>query len=207
MTSRSSSASRSPSGDNGDYGEEMTANDSRIAAIERATGRSWDDWLLYLDGIGARELNHHEIATHLLDELTGMVDNIGWWAQSTANVYEQHIGRRIPGQQPDGSFRTSVSKATKLDMEALMTAWTEFAATDVDVAALISAEPRISGTDKRITWRVRGFQDTAVTVISEPKAGGTASLVVQHGGLPSVEVSAEAKASWVAIVARFLAQI
>jgi hypothetical protein len=180
------------------------ATNSKIAAIERATGRSWHDWLAYFDRIGATDLDHHAIATHLLDELTGMVDNLGWWAQATAVAFEHHIGRRIPGQQPDGTFRLSVSRTTPLGMPELMTAWSEFAATDADVLAFLAAPPRVSGTANRITWRVKGVDDTAITVISEPKPNGTASLVVQHGGLASPESSAQVRAAWLAVVDRFL---
>ena len=177
---------------------------SRIDAVERATNRSWRDWLAYFDAIGARDLDHHQIATRLLGELEGMVDNLGWWAQSTAVAYEHHIGRRIPGQQPDGTFRLSVSKSTRLAMAELMDAWVAFAAHDPEVQRLLAAGPRVSGTDRRITWRVKGTEGTAITVISEPKQGGTASIVVQHGGLPSPEAVAETKAVWAAAVARLL---
>jgi hypothetical protein len=181
------------------------ATNSRIEAIERATGRSWDVWLAYFEGIRAADLDHHAIATALLVELEPVVDNLGWWAQTTAVAYEHHIGRRIPGQQPDGTFRLSVSKTTQLPMSALMDSWSAFAAADPGVLALIAAGPRVSGTANRTTWRARGEGDTAVTVISEPKPNGTASLVVQHGGLPSPEASAETRSTWVGIVDRFLA--
>jgi hypothetical protein len=181
------------------------ATSAKIAAIERATGRRWSQWLEYLDGIGAAELDHHTIATRLIAELDGMVDNLGWWAQATANAYEHHIGRRVPGQQPDGSFRVSVSKSTALDMTGLMRSWAAFAAADAAVAGLVAAEPRVSGTDRRLTWRVRGVDDTAITVIAEPKPNGTASLVVQHGDLASAEASGQAKAAWADIVSRFVA--
>jgi len=179
----------------------------KIAAIERATGRSWDDWLAFFASIQADTLDHHAIATYLLAELEGMVDNRGWWAQATSNAYEHSIGRRVPGQQPDGTFRLSLSRSTELGMPELMSAWQEFAAADSDVSALVSAEPRVSGTENRMTWRVKGAEATIITVISEPKPNGTASLVVQHGGLPSQESSAESKELWLAIVTRFLGRI
>ncbi len=180
----------------------MTA--ARIDAIEKATKRSWDDWLAFMKAIGAEDLDHHAIATHLLIELDGMVDNIGWWAQATAVAYEQHIGRRIPGQQPDGTFRISVNRSTKMNMFALMDGWAAFAAGEPEVSALTTTAPRVSGTERRITWRTKGHDDSAVTVISEPKPNGTAALVVQHGGLPSPETSAATREKWVVIVERFL---
>ena len=104
------------------------ATNPRIEAVERATGRSWDDWLVYMASIDAERLSHHEIASALLTELEGKVDKLGWWAQATAVAYEQYVGRRVPGQRPDGTFQTSVSRSTSLGMEALMEAWTAFAA-------------------------------------------------------------------------------
>jgi len=93
---------------------------SRIEAIERATGRSWDAWLAYMGSIGADQLSHHAIASALIEELDGTVDNVGWWAQATAVAYEHHVGRRVPGQRPDGTYQTNVSRATSLDMHGLM---------------------------------------------------------------------------------------
>ena len=123
----------------------MTTN-ARIEAVERATGRSWDDWLAYMASIDAERLTHHEIASALLTELEGMVDNLGWWARATAVAYEQSIGRRVPGQRPDGTFQTSVSRSTSLGMEALSGAWTDFAAADPDVLERIAGDVRVSGT-------------------------------------------------------------
>ena len=56
---------------------------SRIEAIERATNRSWSEWLAYLESIHADRLDNHAIATHLLTELEGVVDNLGWSARSS----------------------------------------------------------------------------------------------------------------------------
>jgi hypothetical protein len=179
------------------------ATNSRIEAIERATDRSWDDWLAWMATIGAERLSHHEIASALITELDGKVDNLGWWAQATAVAYEQYVGRRVPGQRPDGTFQTSVSRSTSLGMEALIGAWTDFAAADQHVLDRISGDVRVSGTANRMTWRARGRDGTAITVISEPKKDGTASLVVQVIGTATLEDNVEAKETWTAITARF----
>ena len=180
---------------------------ARIEAVERATGRSWDDWLRWMDSIHADRLSHHEIATALITELEGTVDNLGWWAQATAVAYEQYVGRRVPGQRPDGTFQTSVSRSTALGMEALIRAWTDFAAADGDVLDRITGEVRVSGTANRITWRAKGRDGTAYTVISEPKKDGTASLVVQVIGTASLDDNVEAKEAWTAITTRFEATL
>ena len=46
---------------------------------------------------------------------------------------------------------------------------------------------RVSGTANRITWRTKGRDGTALMVISEPKKGGTASLVVQIIGTATLD--------------------
>lgn len=180
------------------------ATNSRIKAVERATNRTWDEWLQYMDSIDAKNLSHHEIATHLLGELDGKIDNLGWWAQSVTVAYEQYIGRRIPGQRSDGTFQTSVSKSTNLGMQDLMDKWVNFAAADEAVLALIAGDVRVSGTEKRITWRTKARDGSSIRVTSEPKKDGTASIIVNHMELQTVELNNEAKAKWSSIVQRFL---
>lgn len=177
--------------------------DARIQAVERATGRSWEQWLAYMAGIGAEGLTHHEIATALVGELDGTVDNVGWWAQATAVAYEQYAGRRVPGQRPDGTFQTSVSRSTTLGMDALMAAWTAFAAADEVVLDLIAGAPRVSGTANRITWRAKARDGAAIVVISEPKKDGAASLVAQHIGSATLERNDEVREIWTATLDRF----
>ncbi len=181
----------------------MTDN-SRIKAIERTTNRTWDEWLQNMEGIGARNLSHHEIATKVLEELDGKVDNLGWWAQSVTVAYEQYIGRSIPGQRPDGTFQTSVSKATTLGMKDLMDKWVNFADKDQDVRALIAADARVSGTEKRITWRTKAHDGSEIRVTSEPKKDGTASIIAVQMGLQTNELNMEAKSKWSSILQLFL---
>jgi hypothetical protein len=180
------------------------ATNSRIKAIERTTKRTWDEWLQFMEGIDAKNLSHHAIATKVLEELDGKIDNIGWWGQSVTVAYEQYIGRSIPGQRPDGTFQTSVSKATKLGMQELMDKWVKFAAGDQDVLAIIAEDARVSGTENRITWRTKARDGSDVRVTSEPKKGGTASIIAVQMGLETNELNLEAKAKWSSILQRFL---
>lgn len=183
------------------------ASGSRIHAIERATNMTWEQWLQYMDSIDARTLTHHQIASALLGKLDGHIDNIGWWAQAIAVTYEQHTGRRIPGQRPDGTFQTSVSKATTLDMTELMDRWTSFAKSHGSVTENIASPARVSGTDRRMTWRAKARDGSSIVVISEPKKGGRATLVVQCIGLQTSELNAEARANWSLIVDAFMSSL
>lgn len=184
----------------------MTTN-ARIQTVERATQRSWDAWLRFMDGIDAKNLSHHEIATHVLYELDGKMDSPAWWAQSVTVAYEQQIGRRLPGQRPDGTFQTSVSKATKLPMQELMDKWVAFAAGDNEVLGLIDGEPRVSGTDKRITWRSKGQDGSDIRITSEPKKDGTASIIATQMELQTEELNDAAKSTWAGILRRFVEEI
>jgi hypothetical protein len=157
-----------------------------------------------MDSIGAENLDHHSIAVKVYEELDGKIDNLGWWTQAVTTAYEQYIGRRIPGQRPDGTFQTSVSKSTKLGMKELMDQWVDFAAKDPDVLELIAGDLRVGGTEKRLTWRTKAHDGSIINVISEPKADGTASIVVQHMGLQTQELNLEAKSKWTSILDRFL---
>jgi hypothetical protein len=183
----------------------MTTN-ARIGPVERATNRSWDEWLRFMDGIGAADLDHKAIALKVYEELEGTVEPLGWWTQAVTVAYEQYIGRRIPGQRPDGTFQTSVSRSTTLGMADLMDRWQQFAAGDGTVQGIVvDGDLRVSGTDRRITWRTKARDGSSVVVISEPKKNGTASLVVQHMGLATPELNEEARERWAAVVGHFLA--
>jgi hypothetical protein len=181
------------------------AKNPRIKPVERATNRSWDDWLRFMDRIDAPSLDHQEIALKVYEELDGTVDQLGWWTQAVTVAYEQYIGRRIPGQRADGTFQMSVSRSTGLDMDELMKKWSAFAVGDASVQSLVVGDSvRVSGTDRRITWRAKARDGSSVVVTSEPKKNGTASLVATQIGLLTLELNDDARAQWAEIVTRFL---
>jgi hypothetical protein len=180
------------------------ATNSRIKPVERATNRTWDEWLRFMDTIDAPNLDHKQIALKVYDELEGTIERLGWWTQAVTVAYEQYIGRRIPGQRPDGTFQTSVSKATTLGMAELMEKWQQFAAADQAVQGTVTGEPRVSGTDRRITWRTKGADGSTVIVTSEPKKNGNAALVATQIGLPTLAANEEARQRWTSIVTCFV---
>ncbi len=181
------------------------ATNSRIKPVERATNRTWDEWLRFMDGIGAKDLDHKAIALKVYEELDGTVDQLGWWTQAVTVAYEQYIGRRIPGQRPDGTFQTSVSRSTTFGMDELMEKWQMFAAEDETVQGIVvDGQLRVSGTERRITWRTKARDGSSVVVTSEPKKNGTASIVATQMGLQTLELNEEARERWASVVSRFL---
>jgi hypothetical protein len=181
------------------------ATNARIKPVERATNRSWDAWLQFMDAIDARNLDHQQIALKVYEELDGTIEPLGWWTQAVTVAYEQYIGRRIPGQRPDGTFQTTVSRSTTLGMEELMEAWQQFAAEDETVQGIVVAgNLRVSGTDRRVTWRTKAQDGSSVIVTSEPKKNGAASIVATQIGLATRDANDEARQRWTSIVDRFV---
>lgn len=178
-----------------------------LGPIERATDRPWTQWLEFMESIGARDLNHTQIAQKVLAELETFdppLDNPAWWSQGITVAYEQHSGRRLPGQQADGTFQMSVSKTTKLDLQEAMDRWVEFAASDPEVVAMTASEPRVSGTDKRKTWRAKASNVGNLMFTSELRPTGKTAVLAQQMKLPSQEENEQAKVFWAAVMERFV---
>lgn len=160
-----------------------------------------------MDAIGASDLDHAQIARHVTKELESLepkIENPGWWAQGITVAYEQQSGRRVPGQQADGTFQMSTSKTVELGMQEAMEAWVRFAASDPDVAALVASEPRTSGTEKRTTWRAKATDGSALTFTSEPRPKGRTAVIAQQSKLPTQERNEAAKTFWAAVMERFV---
>ena len=174
----------------------------RPQTCSTVTGRSHSS----AAGIGRNggDLDHKQIALKVYEKLDGTIERLGWWTQAVTVAYEQYIGRRIPGQRPDGTFQTSVSRSTTLGMDELMEKWTEFAAEDKTVHSIVVGTPKVSGTERRITWRTKAQGGSSVIVTSEPKKNGTASLVATQMGLPTLDANVEAREQWTAVVEHFL---
>ena len=89
-------------------------------AIERATGRPWQDWFALLDNWGATSSSHREIARYLREEL-GVP---GWWAQGVTVEYERARGMRAKYERPDG-FSVTASKTVAVPVDVLYDALVE----------------------------------------------------------------------------------
>lgn len=89
------------------------------AAVEKATGKPWEAWLVALDKAGAADMSHKDIAV-LLSIKFGIAD---WWAQMVTVGYEQARGRRVAHQSARG-FSASASRTIAASPAAVFRAWT-----------------------------------------------------------------------------------
>jgi hypothetical protein len=149
------------------------------AALMKATGRTWAEWVELLDAFGAKDKPHRDIAQHVFEQ--GNVS--GWWSQSVAVGYERIRGLRAIGQRRSGTWEASKSKTigapAAVVFEAILTAkW--FAVR--------------SSTEKSI----RGVLDdgTAVQVYIDPKGEAKTTVTVQHTKLAEKADVDRMKAFW-----------
>lgn len=153
---------------------------SNISAIERTTNLAWADWVEYLDSHEASNLPHRDIAGLAEDRMGRQVQNSGWWAQGVAVAYEQHIGRRLPGQASDGSFQFAVSRTIDANLDAALEHWVQVMQSQTDFNGRhATSAARISGSDKWRYWRIDLDDGTTISVDIGRKADKS-SLAVNH---------------------------
>ena len=162
-------------------------------AIEKGTGKSWDDWLGFFESINAAKLTHKEIAQKAYDR----GDVPGWWAQMVTVAYEQHIGRRVPGQDCDGQFAASISKTINGTMDDALKQWQDLVKGKKDFSDVtISDGPKVSQTDKWRYWRAGLADGSRLNVNIYQKSPGKAGLGIDHEKLESDQQAEHWRAYW-----------
>ena len=168
------------------------------AAIEKATGKSWADWLAFLETINAKDLPHKEIAQRVHED--GGVS--GWWSQGITVAYEQHIGRRQPGQDCNGEFTVSVSKTLAGTMNKALKQWLALVADRHEFSDIpISRPGEVSRTDKWRYWRCGLADGSRVNANIYQKEPGKVSIGLEHDKLESSEQVEHWRAFWKELLA------
>ncbi len=164
---------------------ELAADEKMIAA----TGQGWEHWLSILDGWGARDRTHGEIATYLSSE-HGVP---GWWTQAITNGYERTRGMRRKHQQSDG-YTIYASKTVPVPVDVLFDAFVDEGVrrqwlTDGTMSLRTSQPPKTA----RFNW---GDGTTRILVTFDAKGPAKSSAHVSHERLPDEAVAELAKAQW-----------
>ena len=169
----------------------LAAPDDRVsdAAIQKSTGKTWDEWFPILDAWGARAKTHTEIARYVSSE-HGVP---GWWSQSVTVAYEQARGMRLKYERPDG-FSVTASKTVAVPVEVLFDAFVD----DVrrkewlndGAMSLRTAQP---GRTARFDWE---DGSTRVNVGFTEKGPTKSTVAVAHERLPDADEAETAKAGW-----------
>jgi uncharacterized protein YndB with AHSA1/START domain len=170
------------------------------AAVTRATGRAWNEWLTVLDRAGARGMPHKDIAL-LLSRKFGVSD---WWSQMVTVGYEQARGLRAAGERADG-FAATASRTVGTTVARLYDAWRDPQARarwllDAPVEVRRSSD----GKSMRMTWSPGG---SSVEVSFQARGPGKSQVAVQHGKLPSAGAARTQKKFWAAALERLKAML
>jgi hypothetical protein len=157
-------------------------------AVLAATGRGWDAWCDLLDASPVRDDGHGAIAAHV--QSAHGVD--AWWAQTVALGYERITGRRLPHQQPDGTFSMSASRTLAVDAGDLRSRLE-----DADGRAALFPGQTTELRSRPGTRNVRIALGEG-TVALTPREDGRTTVAVQHAKLPSPDAVARWKTYWAA---------
>jgi uncharacterized protein YndB with AHSA1/START domain len=167
----------------------MTEDRVSDDAIEKATGKKWDEWFRVLDGSGARDMNHTEIA-RLLHEEHGVP---GWWAQNVTVAYEQARGMRLKYERPDG-FSVTASKTIDVPVETLFDSFVDDARRKKwlggGTMSLRTSQP---GRSARFDWENGA---TRVNVGFTPKGDSRSMVALSHERLPDAAEADATRARW-----------
>lgn len=157
------------------------------AAVERATGKSWEQWLATLDADGAAAMTHAEIASHL----SGTRGVGPWWSQMVTVGYEQARGRRRKHQVADG-FSVSGSRTVPVPLARLYRCWADARRRGrwLDSSLVVS-----TATENK-SIRARMPDGTRIDVNFYAKGAAKSMVQVQHSKLTSARAAAAAKAAW-----------
>ena len=168
----------------------------RPEAIESATGQTWEAWRSYLDGAGAAHKTHQEIVA-----LAAAHGAASWWRQMIAVTYEQHLGRRVPGQSGDGSFAISASRTVPASLDDALARWTAVVDSPDQLSGVaIEVGPTTSSTEKWRYWRCTLADGSRVAVNISAKAVDKSTISVQHELLESEDLGEHWRSYWKSIL-------
>lgn len=165
------------------------------AAVVKATGRTWEEWLKVLDRAGAKAMAHKDIAALLARKFS----LTNWWSQMVTVGYEQARGLRKVHQQASG-FAANASRTMSHALDKLFQAWHDPATRAQWLKdAPVEVKRATRGKYVRMKWTQNG---TNVDVGFTAKGPGRTSVQVSHGKLASAAEVARQKAFWRDALAR-----
>lgn len=167
-------------------------------AVQRATGKDWDEWLKVLDRAGAKTMTHKEIAI-LLSRRCGVPD---WWSQMVTVGYEQARGLRDVYQHADG-YAANTSRTFEISVEQLFEAWSDPRVRSRWMAkAPVEVRRAVEPKSIRMAWKTGGSR---VEVNFFAKGTDRSQVQVEHAKLPSAAAVTRQKTFWAAALARLKA--
>lgn len=172
------------------------------AAVTKATGKAWGAWVAWLDGQGAADLTHKEIAKRV----DAAFPIGGWWAQSVTVGYERIKGLRAKGERRGGGFDVNKSKTIGVPVDVLYRAfaiktarakWLPLDRLDLKVTT--------SSRDKSVRFALA--DGTRVDVYFWVKGPAKSQVQLQHRKLADAKTADEVRAFWTERLAELARQL
>lgn len=150
-------------------------------------------WLDYFASIDAPSLTHAEIASHLSTD----TDVSDWWAQMLTVEYEQHLERRVPGQDHAGQFAVSVTRTIDDGMDETLNWWLSVVEGIDSFADVPLAEtPEVTRSDKWRYWRVPLIDESRIVANITDRPSGKSRFTVTHEKLKTAEMREHSREYW-----------
>lgn len=158
-------------------------------AVQKSTGKIWKEWFTILNKIGAKKMEHKDIAKLLHSEF-GLS---GWWSQMVTVQYEQDVKGRKKHQKPEGF---QISKSVTLQ-NSVTKIFNSINSPIKRIKWLV--DPGITITKSTKNKSIRGKWIDKKTVIEfqfNVKDIDKTQLVIQHSKISSAKEAEKMKNYW-----------
>lgn len=196
-------------------GDTKTINGVSSAAVEKATGKGWDEWLRLIDAGGGKEMDHKGIVAWLHDHHA--VSTTGWWRQMITVGYEHARGRRAAGETAAAGFEVGVHRTVDIPKDAAwkaltstrwMARWLYAAPKLIEKRPFnnekVTGEVRVvkPGEKLRLVWKPAGWERSSTVQIGVQIApSGKTRLSFHHEKLADEKMRERMREHWKAAAA------
>ncbi|MEM1246585.1 MAG: hypothetical protein AAGA81_10150 [Acidobacteriota bacterium] len=164
-----------------------------LSSVQKATERSWTDWVELLDAAGAETLPHRDIA-----KIAGAQDGVSpWWSQQVTVGYERIKGLRDVGQRRGGGYDANKSKTLPVTLTRLYRAFAH--KTQRERWLDFEWQLRSSKKDRSLRLDAENGQRVQLYFLEKPEGRDgrpRATVQIQHSGLPSRAAVESTKLEW-----------
>lgn len=166
-------------------------------AVQKATGKTSDEWYKLLDGDGAARMKHKDIAQTLYDKY-GVP---GWWCQMVTVGYERARGLRVVHQKCDGEVEASKSLTLNVPLGQVYPHFADAKLRAKWLKEKVVVRTATENKSMRLTWP----DGSIVCVYFWPKADKV-QVTIQHTKLSGVEDVEKSEAFWTDALPKMKAQ-
>jgi len=118
-----------------------------------------------------------------------------------AVAYEQHIGRRVPGQSGDGSYSVSASRTVSGSLDDALARWIEVVGVPSEISGVaVESTPETSATEKWRYWRCSLVDGSRISVNISLKSPDKSIVSVQHDRLEFDDLREHWRTYWKAVL-------